>query len=145
MKANITKLLGSGLIGSLLIISTGCESTSQRTEDATVVGAIAGGVLGGVVGHNVGDGGNEALGAVIGATAGGMAGREYGKRQDDIDTRISNAERAANTVTINIQNSNGSYTPVTLMNIGNGQYRGPRGEIYNGIPTEDQLRGIYGI
>lgn len=47
------------------------------------------------------------------------------------------------TVTINIPNSNGSYTPVTLVRRGNG-YVGPQGEYYSGRPTVDQLRALYG-
>ena len=33
-------------------------------------------------------------------------------------------------------------TPVLLIKTGENQWRGPRGEIYNGLPTEDQLKKI---
>jgi len=46
-------------------------------------------------------------------------------------------------VTINVPNSNGSYTPVTLVRSGNG-YVGPQGEYYSGNPSVDQLRALYG-
>jgi hypothetical protein len=47
------------------------------------------------------------------------------------------------TFVVNIPNSNGSYTPVTLVKSGNG-YVGPQGEFYPGSPSVDQLRVIYG-
>jgi hypothetical protein len=47
------------------------------------------------------------------------------------------------TVTINVPNSNGSYTPVTLVKRNNG-YIGPQGEYYGGHPTVEQLKALYG-
>ncbi|HEX2958611.1 MAG TPA: DUF6515 family protein [Chitinispirillaceae bacterium] len=48
-------------------------------------------------------------------------------------------------VTIMVENSNGSRTPVTLNPIGGNQWKGPRGEIYNGIPDNQQLANAYGF
>jgi len=47
------------------------------------------------------------------------------------------------TVTINIPNSRGGYTPVVLRRAGYG-YLGPQGEYYADSPTVDQLRALYG-
>lgn len=47
------------------------------------------------------------------------------------------------TVTINVPNSNGSFTPVRLTKADHG-YRGPQGEFYPGRPTVDQLKALYG-
>lgn len=47
------------------------------------------------------------------------------------------------TVVINVPNSRGGYTPVTLVKQSNG-YIGPQGEYYEGSPTVDQLRALYG-
>ncbi len=47
------------------------------------------------------------------------------------------------TSTINVPNSNGSYTPVTLVKRDNG-YIGPQGEYYPDHPTVDQLKALYG-
>jgi hypothetical protein len=47
-------------------------------------------------------------------------------------------------VTINIQNSNGSFTPVTLHSVGS-QWVGPKGEYYDAMPTVGQLRQVYGF
>jgi hypothetical protein len=47
-------------------------------------------------------------------------------------------------MTINIQNSNGSFTPVTLRQVG-AQWVGPKGEYYDGVPSVGQLRPMYGF
>jgi len=47
------------------------------------------------------------------------------------------------TFVVNILNSNGSYTSVTLVKSGDG-YVGPQGEFYPGRPSVDQLRVLYG-
>ena len=47
------------------------------------------------------------------------------------------------TVTINIPNSRGGYTPVVLRRAGYG-FLGPQGEYYADSPTVDQLRALYG-
>jgi hypothetical protein len=51
--------------------------------------------------------------------------------------------QAQETVTINIPNSRGGYTPVVLRRAGYG-YLGPQGEYYADSPTVDQLRALYG-
>lgn len=47
-------------------------------------------------------------------------------------------------VTVWINNSNGSRSPVLLTQEG-PWYIGPRGERYFGVPTEEQLRPLYGL
>jgi hypothetical protein len=47
------------------------------------------------------------------------------------------------TATINIPNSKGGYTTVTLTKHKNG-YIGPQGEYYEGHPTVEQLKALYG-
>jgi hypothetical protein len=49
-----------------------------------------------------------------------------------------------NTVTVWILNSNGSRTSVQLTRQGRG-YLGPRGEYYDQMPTNEQLRVVYGF
>lgn len=50
----------------------------------------------------------------------------------------------APTVTVWITNANGSRSPVVLK-IDGPWYIGPRGERYASLPTEDQLRPLYGL
>ena len=48
-------------------------------------------------------------------------------------------------MTIIIDNDNGSRTPVKLYPIGSNQWKGPKGEIYNGLPSQEQLSSVYGL
>lgn len=49
------------------------------------------------------------------------------------------------TVTVNVQNTNGSFTPVTLRKAGT-VWIGPKGEYYrDGVPSVGQLRPLYGL
>lgn len=48
------------------------------------------------------------------------------------------------TVTVWISNDNGSQTPVVLTKSGSG-FTGPSGEYYSCLPTEQQLRAVYGL
>lgn len=126
---------------------TGCASPDparQAEANDTVLGAALGGVLGGVIGHNAGDGHNRLLGAVLGATIGGLAGNQIGQSQDASRNRVAALEQAQNTVTVMVVNSNGSYTPVVLRRYGNA-FIGPRGEYYTMLPSDAQLRPIYGF
>jgi hypothetical protein len=54
-------------------------------------------------------------------------------------------QNTSSDITIMVENSNGSRTPVTLSPIGGNQWKGPRGEIYNGIPDGKQLVSAYGF
>ncbi len=49
-----------------------------------------------------------------------------------------------NTVTVKVTDGNGSISQVKLMKQGIG-YVGPRGEYYEQLPTEDQLKPVYGF
>jgi hypothetical protein len=49
-----------------------------------------------------------------------------------------------NTTTVKVTNSNGSIFQVPLRQEGPG-WLGPRGEYYEQLPTEDQLKPIYGF
>lgn len=50
----------------------------------------------------------------------------------------------ATLVTVNVRNSNGSISRVRLRKEGVG-YVGTRGECYDRLPAEDQLRPVYGF
>ena len=51
--------------------------------------------------------------------------------------------RLPETLIVNIPNSKGEYTKVTLKKSGNG-FVGPQGEYYEGHPTVEQLKVLYG-
>jgi len=48
-------------------------------------------------------------------------------------------------VTIWVQNDNGSSTPVLLTASSDGHWVGPKGEYYSTFPTEIQLKPVYGV
>lgn len=122
------------IASSLLFV--GCESDAQRGAAA---GAIAGAGIGQAVGRNPE---STLLGAAVGGGAGYMLGNESDKRQTKAET--ARVREEMNYVTANMTNSNGSVSQVRLRKQGIG-YVGPRGEYYNKLPTEDQLRPVYGF
>ncbi|MGD0566190.1 MAG: hypothetical protein ABSA34_02525 [Candidatus Goldiibacteriota bacterium] len=60
-----------------------------------------------------------------------------------VDTVAKKTESADNTITINIPNSKGGFTPVTLKKT-DGGYTGPNNEFYKGNPTVEELKALYG-
>ena len=93
------------------------------------------------------------IGAAVGGGAGYIVGNEEDKaiaEQQRLADRQYTAEQVevarqmANTAIINVRNSNGSFTPVTLRRYG-AHWIGPKGEHYMTLPTGDQLRPIYGF
>lgn len=134
----------------LLTVSTAsCTNPNyyarQSEINSAIVGGVTGGVLGGVLGNNLGDGNNQVLGAAIGTAAGAWVGQQYGQGQDQTRQRIENIEQENAQDAVIIKNTNGSFTPVSINKLDNGQYRGPKGEIYTGRPTEEQLKPVYGF
>ncbi len=59
-------------------------------------------------------------------------------------TSVPGAVGSTRTIVVNIPNKNGSFTPVTLQQSGNGMYIGPQGEVYPNEPTMEQLQIMYG-
>jgi uncharacterized protein YcfJ len=134
-KACLTILI-TAVIGLGLVFTVGCESDAQTGAG---IGALAGAGIGQLAG---GDTESTLMGAAVGGGAGYMIGNEQDKKK--MKSRIEDAEYAANTVTVNIVNSNGSVTPVVLRRQGN-YYVGPKGEQYSSIPTPEQLKPVYGF
>ena len=119
-----------------LAFAAGCESDAQT-----------GALLGTAAGVGVGQlAGGDTKSTLIGAAVGGGAGYILGNEQDKKKTRaeMDSLRQEMNIVTVNITNSNGSITPVRLRKQGVG-YVGPRGEYYGKLPTEEQLKPIYGF
>ena len=119
-----------------LTLVAGCESDAQT---GALLGTAAGAGVGALAGGST-------EGTLIGAAVGGGVGYILGSEQDKKKTRaeMDTLRQEMNTVTVNITNSNGSISQVLLRKQGVG-YVGPRGEYYDKLPTEDQLRPIYGF
>ena len=119
-----------------LVFVLGCESDAQTGALlGTGVGALAGQAIGG-------DTKSTLIGAAVGAGAGYMVGSEQDKKKAAAERDVLRQE--INTVMVNITNSNGSISQVKLTKQGVG-YVGPRGEYYDHLPSEDELRPIYGF
>ena len=134
-KVSLIILIIAG-IGLCLVFTAGCESDAQT---GGAIGALAGAGIGQLAG---GDTESTLVGAAVGGGVGYAVGNEQDKKK--MREQIQAAEQAANTVTVNIVNSNGSITPVVLRRQGN-YYVGPKGEQYSSIPTPEQLKPVYGF
>ncbi|MEK7994648.1 MAG: hypothetical protein AAB403_12660 [Planctomycetota bacterium] len=101
--------------------------------------ALLGALVGGIVGYQSEEPGE---GAAVGAVVLGV-----GELLSQLDREHKDRERkdeCAKQVVVEIHNDNGSITPVKLKKEGS-DYMGPRGERYEELPTEEQLKSIYGL
>ncbi|MCD6392720.1 MAG: hypothetical protein J7M40_04350 [Planctomycetes bacterium] len=119
-----------------IALTTGCESDAGNTA---LLGTAIGAGVGALAGGNT-------EGALIGGAVGGGAGYMIGNESDKKKTQseIASVRAEQNNVTVWITNSNGSQVPVRLRRDGPG-YIGPRGERYPTLPTEAQLKPVYGF
>lgn len=136
------------LIVSLLLgLGSGCccETTHDNCGDFRLhplfEEGIKGAIIGGIVGYQSHE---EGEGAAIGA---GLF--VVGELLQQLDKEHKEKERAykksrSKTVTVEIHNDNGSITPVKLKKK-DGSYIGPKGERYDKVPTEEQLKPLYGL
>jgi hypothetical protein len=136
MEKKLTVILVTAVLslGSLFVV--GCESNAQA---GSAIGALAGVGIGQLAG---GDTEATLIGAAVGGAAGYMLGNEGDKTY--AQTERADMRDEMRTVAVNITNSNGSISQVRLKKHGVG-YVGTRGEYYSHLPTEDELRPIYGF
>jgi len=136
MTRHVTVWATVTMLGLMTLAVSGCETDAQNTA---LLGAAAGAGIGALAG-----GDTEAT--LTGAAIGGGAGYIIGNESDKQKTRqeMANIRAEQNTVTVWITNSNGSKIPVKLTRSG-PNYVGPRGELYSTMPTEEQLKMVYGF
>lgn len=147
MKTMIGMKIAAGAVACVTLGITGCTSTQTGTAAGVGVGATVGAIVGNNMGGG-GDDGNRDKGALIGAAVGGLVGNTMGRQADQqkqLNARVSAAEQASQQQTVWITNSNGSRTPVTLRMGSGGTWIGPKGETYTSMPTEAQLKSLYGL
>lgn len=133
------RLLSLTTTAAISLALVGCEGMNSQTA-GTLGGAATGALVGGVAGNNI-KGISKEEGAIAGALVGGLIGNRMGAQQDQINA----IDARANNMTLSVRNSNGSITPVPLTRVQGDTWRGPRGEIYQGVPSEGQLRQLYGF
>jgi uncharacterized protein YcfJ len=136
MEKKLTTILAASVLSFGLLFFVGCESDAQV---GTAIGALAGAGIGQLAG---GDSEATLIGAAVGGAAGYMFGNESDKAREQAERAYMRQEMR--TVAVNITNSNGSISQVRLKRHGVG-YVGTRNEYYNHLPTEDELRPIYGF
>ena len=136
MSRKLTTIVMTIAVSLGLLFAVGCESDAQT---GGLIGSAAGAGIGQAIGH---DTTSTILGGVAGGAIGYGVGNERDKKKAAADREQIRAEMC--TVTVWITNSNGSKVPVKLARQGAG-YVGPRGEYYENMPTEDQLRPVYGF
>jgi len=132
---------------------SGCETSAQS---GALIGAGGGALLGQAIGGNTT---GTLIGAGVGAGAGYIVGNEMDKKAQTQSQQDVTAPRASSTgyqassatttqpgevVTVTITNSNGSKTPVVLHKEGS-DWVGPKGEHYDHLPTEAELKPVYGF
>lgn len=125
----------SGMVTGLLAIA-GCQTAAQT---GAAVGVLAGAGIGQAIGGHPGA-------TILGAAIGGAAGYVIGREEDESRTQAEHVRmrQEMDFVTVNVTNSNGSFSRVRLQREGIG-YLGMRGEFYDHLPTEDELRPVYGF
>jgi hypothetical protein len=136
MTKNVTKIMMALVVSLGAVFSAGCENEAQL---GSALGALAGAGIGQLAG---GDTEATLIGAAVGAGAGYMLGNETDKKASAAERDAIRADQ--NSTVVWIINSNGSQVPVRLAKNGPA-YIGPRGEVYNLLPTQDQLRPVYGF
>ena len=127
-------MVAAQLIG--LLIVSGCQSGGQT---GAALGSLAGAGIGQLAGK---DTKSTLIGAAVGAGAGYIFGNEGDKKKTQ--NQMSAMNRDINSQIVNVTNSNGSVIQVKLARQGVG-WVGTRGEYYSKIPTEEQLRPVYGF
>ncbi len=127
----------SGLVAVGFV--SGCDSEAKTD-------ALIGTGLGvGIAALTGGDGSDLMIGAAIGGGAGYIWGNEADKKKAE-QTPVAELGTTAqqDVVSVWVTNSNGSKTEVRLRKTATG-YMGPKGEVYSSLPTEDELRPVYGF
>ena len=128
------------IVGVGLGFVAGCETDAQSNA------LIGSGIGVGVAALTGGDSGDLMTGAAIGGGAGYIVGNESDKKkgQQRTDAQLAAIRAEQNIVSVWITNTNGSKQEVRLRKSG-PNFIGPRGEVYSTMPTEEQLRQVYGF
>ena len=128
----------------VLVFGVGCDSDAGN---GALIGGGVGAGTGAIIGHQSGKTGQGALiGGAIGAGTGYLIGNAQDKKKQETATPAkSEKQDAANIIVVNVTNNNGSFTPVKLTKQGENNYVGPKGEVYDHLPTEAELKPVYGF
>lgn len=138
-----TTILLLAVFAMSTMFTAGCEDEAQSS-------ALLGAGLGAGIGALAGGSDGAITGTAIGAGAGYLMGegskqkKAQQQTQQQTDAQIAQLRAEQQMVSVWINNSNGSQIEVKLQKSG-PNFIGPKGETYTTMPTEDQLRPIYGF
>jgi len=135
-----TPVIVALVVSSLLL----CGCNEELRLHPIYQQAITGAIIGGIIGYQSRE---EGEGAALGAAVFGI-----GELLEQIDKEKSKEEKHRDKDTdgckevfvIQVHNSNGSITPVEIEKK-DDTYFGPKGEMYEQLPTEEQLKPVYGF
>ncbi len=127
-------------VSMVLMFVFGCQNDAQT---GALIGTLAGAGIGQLAG---GDTEATLIGAAVGGAGGYFLGNESDKDKQAVRTnaRLNTLRNDINSEIVNVTNSNGSIIQVKLRRSGTG-WVGTRGEFYPTLPSEDQLRPVYGF
>lgn len=133
----MTIIAAAGLI--TVGFTSGCENEAKTD-------ALIGTGLGvGIAALTGGDSKDLLVGAVIGGGAGYLWGNEADKKKaQQTPVLATGTTTQQEIISVWVTNSNGSKTEVKLRKTATG-YMGPKDEVYSAMPTEDELRPVYGF
>ena len=128
------------LVVSVALGLCGCnEGNSNMKLNPIYTQSLVGALIGGIVGYQSDEPGE---GAAVGAAIFGVGELLHQIDQDHKDRE--HEDECGKEVVVEIHNDNGSVTPVRLKRK-DCAYIGPKGEHYEELPTEEQLKPIYGL
>ncbi|MFC1781348.1 hypothetical protein ACFLZ8_03700 [Planctomycetota bacterium] len=145
------------VVMTALIFCTGCGEGLKASS--IYEEAVKGAIVGWIVGHQSNeDGEGAAIGAALFGVGELLSQLDRMDSNDDDDDQDSNdqweydrsssryrpQDNVEQVYIIQVHNSNGSITPIELRKQGN-IYIGPKGEQYENLPTETDLKDVYGF
>ena len=140
------RLVAVVLIMSLMLaVCGGCNEGNGKIKLHPIYSsALTGALIGGIIGYQSDETGEGvALGAAICGVGALLHEMDHAQKHKDWNSSGDNPE-CTEQVIVDIHNDNGSITPVKIKKKGDS-YIGPKGERYDELPTEEQLKPVYGL
>jgi len=147
MKTTQNRLVAVILILSLMmVVCGGCNEGNGKIKVHPIYSnALLGALIGGIVGYQSDEPGEgAAVGAAIFGVGSLLSEMDHANKGHEQHSPSMHEDECLEKVIVDIHNDNGSITPVTLKKKGDS-YIGPKGERYDELPTEEQLKPIYGL
>ncbi len=146
MRTQQTSVVIVLIVSLVLSACGGCSSDSNgsgRLKLSPIYeSALWGAAIGGIIGYQSDEAGE---GAALGAAIFGVGALlQQTDKMPQERREHKHEDKEGQEVVIQIHNENGSLTPVVLKKEA-GTYVGPNGEHYKRLPTEEQLKPVYGL